>query len=282
EEILPVEDALASLLADDNLLVAYGYDGGAMDYIPGDAMHQSLTDLAPGFGYWVKTRWDAALTYPGYMAPVAAPRADNQRSLVASSGVTPSRSWMSIYGSDLEVDGQPVRSGATVEVFTNHGVLCGSGVYNDGILKFTSVYGYDAENDSYPKDGDRLSVRIDGERVASDLTYAGSGSRISLSSLSAADLLPDSYSMSQNYPNPFNPSTTISFNLPNAGQVQLSIFNVLGQKVTTLVNGQLTAGTHEATWNGTDESGSPVGSGIYFYRITSSDFDQTKKMILMK
>ncbi|MCK4461399.1 MAG: T9SS type A sorting domain-containing protein, partial [candidate division Zixibacteria bacterium] len=86
----------------------------------------------------------------------------------------------------------------------------------------------------------------------------------------------------QNYPNPFNPSTTISFNLPNAGQVQLSIFNVLGQKVTTLVDGQYTAGTHEVTWNGTDESGSAVGSGIYFYRITTSDFDQTKKMILMK
>ncbi len=283
DDILPVEDALASLLADDNLLVAYGYDGGASDYIPGDPMHQSLTDLAPGFGYWVKTRWDAMLTYPGFvMPPVAAPRADNQRSLVASSGVTPSRSWMSIYGSDLEIDGQPVRSGATVEVLTHDGVVCGSGVYNDGILKFTSVYGYDAENDSYPKNGDRLELRIDGQPVASELTYAGNGSRISLGSLSASDLLPNSYSMSQNYPNPFNPSTTISFNLPNTGQVQLSIYNVLGQKVTTLVNGQYTAGTHEVTWNGTDDSGSPVGSGIYFYRITSSDFDQTKKMILMK
>jgi PKD repeat protein len=285
-DILPVQDALASLLVDDNLLVAYGWHGGgAVDFIPGDAMHQSLTELMPGYGYWAKVKFDAMLTYPGFNPPPAAPRLDNQRSLATSVGVTPSRDWMSIYGSNLEVDGEPVRSGATVEVFTDDGVLCGSGAYNDGILKFTAVYGLDGENETsanYPKTDEQLNVRIDGVAVASDLTYRGGGSRVSLGSLSAADLLPDAYSVSQNYPNPFNPSTTIAFNLPTAGQVELSVFNVLGQKVATIANGQFTAGSHEVTWNGTDENGTSVGSGIYFYRIQSADFDQTKKMILMK
>jgi len=284
DEVLPVEDGFASLLADDNLLVAYGYDNGAMDYIPGDLMHQSLTELMPGYGYWVKVKWNALLAYPGFNPPVA-PRVDNRGSLVASSGVTPSRNWMSIYGSDLQIDSEPVRSGATVEIFSDDGVLCGSGVFNDGILKFTSVYGYDGDNETtaqYPKSGEPLNVRIDGVGVAAELTFRGDGSRVSLGSLSTATLLPGSYSMSQNYPNPFNPSTNVSFSLPTAGQVELSVYNVLGQKVATIANGQFTAGTHEVTWNGTDDSGSSVGSGIYFYRLTSDGFDETKKMILMK
>ena len=283
EDVLPVDDGFASLLATDNLLVAYGFDGAAADYIPGDPLHQSLDYLYPGFGYWVKVINDDMLEYPGFSGGTfATPRGDNRGSLAASVGVAPSRNWMSVYGANLEVDGTPVRSGATVEVFTEKGVLCGSGVYNDGILKFTSIYGYDAENDRYPKNGDQLNVRIDGERVASDLTYSGTGTRVSLGSLSADDLLPDSYSMAQNYPNPFNPATTISYNLPSAGMVELAVYNVLGQKVATIANGHFQAGTHEAVWNGTDESGSAVGSGIYFYRITTSDFEQTKKMILMK
>ncbi len=283
QDILPVEDALTSLLTADNLLVAYGFDGAAMDYIPGDPLHQSLTEMMPGFGYWTKVTSDDLLVYPGFSGgTIAAPQTRAQGSLAASAGVKPSRDWMSVYGANLDIDGVPVRSGASVEIYTTNGVLCGFGLYNDGILKFTPIYGYDAENTAYPKNGEQLVVRIDGERVAADLTYSGAGTRVSLSSLSAGTVLPDQYSLAQNYPNPFNPATTIAFNLPNAGQVELSIYNVLGQKVATIVDGQLEAGTHEAVWDGTDESGNAVGSGIYFYRISTSDFEQTKKMILMK
>jgi len=95
-------------------------------------------------------------------------------------------------------------------------------------------------------------------------------------------MVPAGFALSQNYPNPFNPSTTIGFSLSNAGRVELSVYNVLGQNVTTLVSEYLAAGDHTVTWNGDDNDGNRVTSGVYFYKITTADFSETKKMILMK
>ncbi|MCK4511011.1 T9SS type A sorting domain-containing protein [bacterium] len=83
--------------------------------------------------------------------------------------------------------------------------------------------------------------------------------------------------LSQNYPNPFNPLTEISFALPYASQVRLEIFNVMGQKPTTLVEGRLSRGHHNYTWDG-----SGAASGVYFYRLEASGFSETKKMLLLK
>jgi hypothetical protein len=89
--------------------------------------------------------------------------------------------------------------------------------------------------------------------------------------------LPEAYALEQNYPNPFNPSTTISFSLPHAGQVSLKVFNMLGQEVATLVDGNHTAGTYQVQFNATG-----LSSGVYFYKLTSGDFSQVKKMTLVK
>ena len=94
--------------------------------------------------------------------------------------------------------------------------------------------------------------------------------------------MPTRFELSQNYPNPFNPSTTFEFALPKATQVELAIFNVLGQRVVTLVNRELPPGVYKETWNGTSESGSPVASGIYFYRLSAGDYVSTKKMMMLK
>ncbi len=95
--------------------------------------------------------------------------------------------------------------------------------------------------------------------------------------------LPKAYALNQNYPNPFNPSTTINFALVKAGKVNLSVYNVLGQKVATLLNNELaTAGTHAVKWNGLDDTGNKVASGVYFYKLEAGNFTSVKKMILMK
>ncbi|MDH3891679.1 MAG: T9SS type A sorting domain-containing protein [candidate division Zixibacteria bacterium] len=94
--------------------------------------------------------------------------------------------------------------------------------------------------------------------------------------------LPDTYSLAQNYPNPFNPNTTISYRLPKAQQVTLEIYNINGRRVTTLVDGQQSAGEHSVEWNATDDSGASVASGVYFYRLTAGEFSQSKKMSLVK
>jgi immune inhibitor A len=98
--------------------------------------------------------------------------------------------------------------------------------------------------------------------------------------------LPASFDLGQNYPNPFNPVTTIAYTLrPVEGQTPptvLSIFNTLGQRVTTLVNERQIPGHYEIVWDGTSESGLPVASGVYFYRLNRGDDSRTCKMVLLK
>jgi photosystem II stability/assembly factor-like uncharacterized protein len=84
------------------------------------------------------------------------------------------------------------------------------------------------------------------------------------------------------YPNPFNLSTTINFQLSQRGNVQLNIYNSLGQFVRSLLNEQREAGTHSLTWDGRDDQGSPVSSGAYFYQVRIGDLLQAKKMLLLK
>jgi hypothetical protein len=93
---------------------------------------------------------------------------------------------------------------------------------------------------------------------------------------------PQNYSLSQNYPNPFNANTQISFALPQSGKTRLEIFNILGQRVNTLVDEYLQAGYKTVNWDGRDFSGREVPSGIYFYRLRSQDFLQTKKMLMIQ
>jgi len=88
--------------------------------------------------------------------------------------------------------------------------------------------------------------------------------------------------LNHNYPNPFNPSTTISFDLAQAGEVKLRIFNVKGQLVKTLANGNFTPGNHKAVWDGKDTNNRNVASGVYFYRLETKGFTQTRKMLMIK
>jgi len=94
--------------------------------------------------------------------------------------------------------------------------------------------------------------------------------------------LPTEFKLTANYPNPFNPATTIAFELPQSSPVKIEIFNILGQKVATLVNDVRDAGRFEVVWNGLDESGKSVSSGIYFCRMTAGDYTGTLKMMMMK
>ncbi len=94
--------------------------------------------------------------------------------------------------------------------------------------------------------------------------------------------MPTAIALNQNYPNPFNPETNIEFALPTAQNVTLQIYNLLGQTVKTLVSGQMDAGYHTARWNGTNENGSQVPSGVYFFRLSTDNFTKTNKMILLR
>jgi len=94
--------------------------------------------------------------------------------------------------------------------------------------------------------------------------------------------LPSTFSLLQNYPNPFNPSTVIEFTVPQRGHVEITVYNLLGQRVNTLVDEPLPPGVYRTVWYGRDESGHYVATGIYFYRLLAGDFVATKKMVLLK
>jgi hypothetical protein len=96
------------------------------------------------------------------------------------------------------------------------------------------------------------------------------------------ETVPAQYALMQNYPNPFNPSTTIKFNMPVKGHVSLKIYNVAGQLVRTLSNQDWDAGQHSIDWNGKNDIGSSVASGVYFYKIEADSFQSTKKMVLLR
>lgn len=98
----------------------------------------------------------------------------------------------------------------------------------------------------------------------------------------ANNSIPRDFALRQNYPNPFNPTTRIELALPQSCQVTLEIFNVLGQKVKTLLDGQMAAGSHIVEWNSTDDRGRHVSSGLYLYRLTAGSYIETRKMVLLK
>jgi len=93
---------------------------------------------------------------------------------------------------------------------------------------------------------------------------------------------PTNYSLSQNYPNPFNPSTIINYSLPTNSLVRLVIYDLLGREVKTLINSEKNSGTYQVQWNGDNNFGSKVSSGTYIYMIRSGDFNQARKLILLK
>ena len=95
-------------------------------------------------------------------------------------------------------------------------------------------------------------------------------------------VMPLTYELGNCYPNPFNPTTEIEYAIPVSNHVSIDVFNAVGQKVKTLVNRYMTAGTYRATWDGMDDNGNTMPSGVYFYKMTSSHFNSVKRMILLK
>ncbi|MYB68937.1 MAG: T9SS type A sorting domain-containing protein, partial [Gemmatimonadetes bacterium] len=116
--------------------------------------------------------------------------------------------------------------------------------------------------------------------VAQVTTDANGHFALPLASLDG-QALPQGFALGQNYPNPFNPSTVIPYQLPTAAHVRLEVFNVLGQHLATLVDGERPAGVHTAVWDATDAAGQAVAAGVYIYRLHSAGMELTRRMVLV-
>ena len=149
-------------------------------------------------------------------------------------------------------------------------------------------YGVDLEG--YTK-GDLIDLRLysakEGKEllITADLDYDQyEGGIFSQGTAVASDMLvvPEEYALSQNYPNPFNPTTTISFSVPVEGNVVLSIYDITGRLVSTLVDKMMSDGYHQVTWDSKDMTGSSVSAGLYIYSLQAEGVALTRKMVLMK
>ena len=126
--------------------------------------------------------------------------------------------------------------------------------------------------DTLPVPGDEFALRtVKGVTAADVFEFTGNVTSVRRSAA------PQAFSLEQNYPNPFNPSTIIRYSLGRAAHVKLSIFNLLGQQVATVVNGEQEAGTHEVKFDG-----GKLASGVYFYRLQAGSFVRTMKLLLLR
>ena len=149
-----------------------------------------------------------------------------------------------------------------------------------GTLDETTIYNLDPQyadpaNGDYtlPSDSPLLTLGNDGYAIG-DRNWTG---QLVTAVENEILSIPSNYALFQNYPNPFNPTTNIKFSLPESGVYQLTVYNILGQKVATLLNGTMTAGAHNVTFDA-----SRLSSGVYLYNLKGKDFNQTKKMLLLK
>ena len=94
--------------------------------------------------------------------------------------------------------------------------------------------------------------------------------------------MPEKFTIHQNYPNPFNPVTTLRYDLPENGHINITVYDMLGREVKTLINRTQDAGYKSVIWDATNDYGKPVSAGIYLYQIQAGEYMQTKKMVLLK
>ncbi|MFH1568615.1 MAG: LamG-like jellyroll fold domain-containing protein [Gemmatimonadota bacterium] len=302
---MPVDLALASIEGRPGDLIKS--QQGFAQYVTGSGWHGSLSHLEPGRGYMLHadstevTDTPRVLVYPegtGAARPVADPAPDPEVPALPEQWAVRYREFehnMTITGSLLFDNGLYTGTRAVVGAFVNgkcRGIAYPQPVPGvDASLFFMMVYG-DGERseivDFRIYDSDRGSVR-DGAEVLPFRSDANVGTIAEPFVWSAPEavpghtgLVPDTYELSPNYPNPFNPTTGIGYGVPEDSFVTLEVYNVAGQRVRTLVAGQRTAGYHRVVWNGLDDSGRSLGSGVYLCRMVSGSFVQTQKMVMMK
>jgi hypothetical protein len=131
-----------------------------------------------------------------------------------------------------------------------------------------------------------LIFSVDDPAEEIDLSYRFFGSSGDLVSSGSVTLfnspLPTQFALHQNSPNPFNPVTTIAYDIPEPTYVEIAIYDLLGRKVRTLVSKEISPGFHSAVWNGKDDRGRLIASGLFIVRMTSSSFMDVRKMLMLK
>ena len=276
--------ALASIF--DKVVVVLGYDQGALTCDPAYLQFYNNWEMKRDFGYWIKTTGAATLVYPG---PILAKTTPSIHKSDFTPRTSQSNSWVNLYGFNVKLNGETLPVGTVIEAYDASGALVGENVVRSaGRFGFMPVYGAETlTGDAVGKSaGSAITLKVNGEVAEQTVTWTENGDRIRINELTTANKnngnLPTSFTLKQNYPNPFNPETAIDYVVAQSGHVELAIYNILGDKIKTLVSGYQAAGNYTIKWQADTDGGTSVASGVYFYKLTAGDYTDTKKMTLLK
>ncbi len=268
------ETEVSTLCDPDNIVIPgtfYAFDAG----------YQQATTLMPGKGYWVRTNAAGTVSTCG----TGLARIDANETMADANSITfngsvlnfgvsvpeetrlsyslPPKPPVGAFDVRFAGDWRASENGGVIEMMTAKETVSISYSISDG-----NEWVLESANDSYTLTG---TGSMDIPASSSYILVKGGTSTT-----------PDTYSLGQGYPNPFNPETTIDYQIANAGHVNIVVYDMLGREVKTLVNGYHTPNMYSIIWNGTTNEGKMVPSGVYFYHMTSADFSQVNKVMLLK
>ena len=266
----------------------------------------TATTLEPGKGYWIKSHAPGTLTLTASSIPKST-AAENDLSQLSSITIRDGNKYQqSLYiGSESEVKEVSqyelpppapegvfdVRYGSQRMVETYPSQVVAGKVYEYPISVQTSSYPVTIKWQVQNTNGHTLLLTDGtGGRAMGDVVLNGSGSiRITNASIKSLVLklvdgisIPKEFALSQNYPNPFNPTTRFNIDVPKTTTVDVVVYDILGQKITSLMSGIQSAGYHAIEWDGRDGHGLTVPSGMYFVRMTADNFSAVRKIMMLK
>lgn len=294
EEPDSVAHALETVL--DNVVRAYGFKNGAMTYDPRIPGFSTLNILCPTFGYWIYLTQNDTLNYPDPIPGLICPYDDPLLAkTITSTGqnwsnLIPTNEWINIYGEGITLDGKLLPVGTRISAKAPNDLTCGEFIVSTpGSFGFMPVYRDDPFTDitEGAKPGDQISIFFNELELPVKVTWGNFGDVIDLGAIITSVVgelrnIPKAYDLAHNFPNPFNPETSIKFQLPKDGYVSLDIYNMLGQRVRTLVAEEKKAGYYQVVWDGRDQHGIVVANGIYLYRLKAGNYEKTRKMVMLK
>jgi hypothetical protein len=301
-----ITSALASLKP-NNLETALSWNNTANDFwfYP----NGGLTSMSEGNGYFLQVAAPDVLRYPEIDGAPSVPAAQTAHGKIMAAAKTQSivkgkKRTMSTgtafpqavfaYGLTMKINGKLVPKGTEIKAVDRNGVVCGTSKFADDGVFSMAIRGDNPATtvEEGPKPGEMVKIYVGGQLLAQQVKWTEFGDTPLLDGTQAVLSvtptlgLPKVFALHQNYPNPFNPTTTIQYDLPKTAKVSLTVYDMLGQEVRTLVAGDQQAGVYHQTWDGKNNEGRTVASGVYLYRISAAsagtNFVAVHKMIYLK
>ena len=276
---LAVDKAFESLIASNTLQYVTGFAQGALVYDPDAPQSSTLNTLKPTKGYWVKV--NAAVTnfsFPAQTQGGASGKIAANHS-VKHPEVKPNPSFMFVKG---KIMGR-YNVGDWVKVLSEDNHVVGAAeIIEGGYLRNSAVYGDDVTTEDIDglKAGEKIAFAYDGDTLTSHVQF--NPMSFHDVKLDYDTFLPTIFALHQNHPNPFNPITTIRYDLSEDGPVSIIIYDLMGREIKTLVKQVSAPGRYSVNWNGRNQFGKQIASGMYFYRMETPKFQSVKKLIFLK